>query len=285
MCRTISEKMRTIITQNCCFSMDISVYFNCLLLIGAYMLMVFVLGQWRKNNGIVDIFWGLGFVVITLFLLIDNPSGIAYSGWQSRHLVSLAVIIWGVRLATHIAIKNWGQPEDWRYVNFRNDWRKRGLPQWLGALLQVYLLQGLFMFVIALPIIHVHLTPENPGIITLVGALLWMFGFYFESVGDYQKQIFKQHPANKGKILTTGLWKYTRHPNYFGEAVMWWGIWLMTAQLAHPWLTLSGLLSPVILTWLLTKVSGVAMLERKYTENADYQEYIRQTPDFFPRFR
>ena len=251
-----------------------------------FMSIVFVIAQVLKNNSIVDIFWSLGFCLLAfVFEMNAEPylQGVRDVTTTST-IIHYLVFIWGFRLAFHILMKNWNQPEDWRYINFRKLWTKNNIPQWLGALLQVFLLQGFFMSIIALPMIHSnqYFTPISN--LTYVGIFLWLIGFIFEAIGDYQKNVFKKNPENKGKILTTGLWKYTRHPNYFGEALMWWSIWIISINFFHPIQTFISILSPITLTWLLTKVSGVPMLESKYKDNIVYQDYIKNTSAFFPKF-
>lgn len=266
--------------------MDLQIYFGPVVLVIAYMITVFLIAQLLRNNSIVDIFWGMGFVAIVFyFLLISWIASEKFSLLLTKNLINICVLIWGLRLSIHILLKNFGQPEDWRYINFRKLWSKHKIPHWVGALFQVFLLQGFFMLIIALPVIHTNRTNIQLNPFTFIGLAIWLVGFYFEAVGDYQKSVFKSKPENTGKILTTGLWKYTRHPNYFGESVMWWGIWIMSVHSAQPILSFVSILSPITLTWLLTSVSGVPMLESKYSKNEAYQQYVKNTPAFFPKFR
>lgn len=251
-----------------------------------FMCYVFILAQIFKNNSIVDIFWGLGFIAIITFFVFTSRSYIERQAvFLTKHLVNLCIIIWGFRLAVYIYTRNKGKGEDWRYINFRKLWRKHNIPQWLGAFLQVFMLQGFFMFIVALPVIHVNTAFSGINFLTILGFIIWVTGFVFEALGDYQMAQFKKNPANKGKTMRYGLWKFTRHPNYFGEMTMWWGIWLMSVNFFTPVQTMIGIISPLTITWLLTKVSGVPMLESKYKNDAEYQEYIRNTPSFFPKFR
>jgi steroid 5-alpha reductase family enzyme len=265
--------------------MNGQVYLQAAVVIFIFMCYVFFLAQLFKNNSIVDIFWGLGFVVLVTFFSFNSHSYIEnIVTFTTKDVINLFTVIWGFRLAIHIYIKNKGQAEDWRYVNFRKLWTKKNIPHWLGAFLQVFMLQGFFMFIVAMPIIHAnqYFTPVSN--LTYFGVFIWLIGFYFEAVGDYQKSQFKKNPANKEKILTTGLWKYTRHPNYFGETLMWWAIFIISINFFQPVNSLINLISPITLTWLLTKVSGVPMLESKYKGNEEYQQYIKNTPSFFPKF-
>lgn len=265
--------------------MDFYTYLKVFGVIILFMYGVFLLAQLKKNNSIVDIFWGIGFVVIVVYFLLTTNAYIeSQNVFLVKHVANFVVIIWGLRLASHIFVRNIGQPEDWRYINFRKLWTKHNIPHWLGALLHVFLLQGIFMFIIALPVIHINTSFLSISYLTFLGLTVWIAGFFFEAVGDYQLTVFKRDPSNKGKAMRSGLWKYTRHPNYFGEIMMWWGIWMMSVNFFAPVQTVIGLLSPVTITWLLIKVSGVPLLESKYKDNPEYQEYCKRTPAFFPKF-
>jgi len=151
---------------------------------------------------------------------------------------------------------------------------------YMRSFFQVFMLQGLFLFITVLPVIYIN-TYSSSGFHFLdgVGVLVWLTGFYFEGLGDYQLKQFKSNPANKGKIITTGLWRYTRHPNYFGEVVQWWGIFIMAVTLPGGWMTIIG---PLTITYLVRFVSGVPMLERKYAGNEEFNQYKRKTSVFFP---
>ncbi len=261
-------------------------YLSTIGIIFLFMCYVFILAQIFKNNSIVDIFWGLGFVVVIIYFTLNSNSYIERQAvLLTKHLVNLCVIIWGLRLAVYIYTRNKGKGEDWRYINFRKLWTKHNIPQWLGAFLQVFMLQGFFMFIVSLPVIHVNASFSGINFLTIVGLIIWIIGFVFEALGDYQLAAFKKNLQNKGKIMRYGLWKYTRHPNYFGEMTMWWGIWLMSVNFFTPVQTIISIISPLTITWLLTKVSGVPMLESKYKNDAEYMEYVKNTPSFFPKFR
>ncbi|TVR76570.1 MAG: DUF1295 domain-containing protein, partial [Chitinophagaceae bacterium] len=241
-------------------------------IIFVYMCLFFLLAQFLKDNSIVDIGWGIGFLITTSLLifmhqLISIP----------LLLLLLIISIWAVRLSTHIFVRNKGKGEDYRYAQWRKDWGK-----WIyiRGFLQVFMLQGFFMWVILFPVLTVIYSEISTfSFWHAAGLLIWITGFYFEAIGDYQLLKFKKNPDNKGKIMTTGLWKYTRHPNYFGECVMWWGIFIYSIPSGYLLLTI---ISPLVLTWLLLKVSGVAMLERKYKGNPAFEAYAKRTPAFFP---
>ncbi len=239
-----------------------------------YFFLFFLLAQFIRNNSIVDMGWGAGFVLVVLATLIIQG---AYM--ERNLLLFLLITIWGGRLTYYIVRRNWGKPEDFRYAKWRRKWGRWVVPR---AFFQVFMLQGFLMLVIGYPIILVNANPQ-PGLNLLdyLGLLVWLVGFYFESVGDKQMAEFKKEPANKGRIINVGLWKYSRHPNYFGEATMWWGIFLLSLSVPLGW---SAIISPLAITLLLLYVSGVPMLEKKYKDNPEFQEYAKVTSKFFPWF-
>ncbi len=244
------------------------------LIVFIYFLIFFLVAQVIRNNSIVDMGWGAGFVLLALITLITQGAYV-----ERNLLLVLLVTIWGGRLAYYIVRRNWGKPEDFRYAKWRREWGKWVVPR---AFFQVFMLQGVFMLIVGYPIILVNANPE-PGLkfFDYLGLVVWLIGFFFESVGDKQMAEFKKDPANKGKIIKSGLWKYTRHPNYFGEATMWWGIFLLSLSVPLGW---SGIISPLTITLLLLYVSGVPMLEKKYKDNPEFQEYAKVTSKFFPWF-
>lgn len=239
-----------------------------------YMNIVFAVALIMKDNSIVDIAWGLGFILVAAFTLFRQ------AGTTSLQiLVSLLVLLWGLRLAVHVFIRNKGRGEDWRYANWRREWGRWFV---VRSYLQIFLLQGLMLIIIAYPIMLINSTQtDSIGLLAVAGTLIWMVGFFFEAVGDFQLLRFKRNPENKGKLMTQGLWRYTRHPNYFGECAMWWGIFLAALSVPEGW---TALISPLLITFLLLRVSGVAMLEAKYKTKPDFQEYARRTNVFIPWF-
>ena len=242
-----------------------------MLMIFVYMSSVFLLALILKDNSIVDIFWGIGFILLTILSLWKSDSFDA-----KKIIVGMMILIWGLRLSIHIFLRNKGRGEDFRYANWRRTWKNFVL----RSFLQVFMLQGFFMLVIVWPVLHInHGSSVEFGMIDIFGILIFLTGFIFEVVGDFQMKAFKKDPANSGKIITTGLWKYTRHPNYFGEALLWWGIWLMAVPVIDGIYTI---LSPLVITWLLRYISGVPMLEKKYEGRADWEEYKARTPVFVP---
>lgn len=241
----------------------------------AYVTLIWVFSLIKHDAGIVDIFWGLGFVGIASGVYWFESVNIP------RQLVVLGLVwLWGLRLALHIMVRNWGKPEDWRYAKWRLE---NGTKWWWYSYFKVFLLQGGFMALIALPLVMVQFSPipDDWTDWDTAGLVLWGLGFFFEAVGDWQLLRFKRNDPHPNDVMNTGLWRYTRHPNYFGEAVLWWGFGCF-AVAAGAWWTL---MSPLVLTGLLLKVSGVAMLETGLkARRPAYAEYMAQTSAFFPWF-
>ena len=234
----------------------------------------FLVGTLIHNNSIVDIGWGIGFVLIAWLILLTDTTTIV-----TQWLITILVTLWGVRLFYHILKRNLGKPEDFRYQNFRKAWGKYVI---IRAFFQVYMLQGLLMFIIALPYILIaNVTTISKYYVVVIGIIIWLVGFYFEVIGDYQLKCFIKEPNNKGKILMTGLWKYTRHPNYFGEATMWWGLFIIAIASNVSWV---AIISPITITCLLLFVSGVPILEKSMSKKPGYEEYVRKTSIFIPWF-
>lgn len=226
-----------------------------------------------KDNSWVDIAWGLGFILITKIALL-------HSGIETypKTLVLLMITLWGCRLAFYIWLRKKSHPgEDKRYVVMREKWGKNA--RW-KSLLGIFWLQGLLMLVILIPTIWLMQSDvASLNLFGWVGVGVWLFGFLFESIGDSQLRKFKLNPVNKGKVMDQGLWRYTRHPNYFGEAILWWGIWIIVINCGAPLWTIIG---PVTITFLLLKVSGVSLLEKQYHGDPLYQAYQKRTSAFIP---
>lgn len=265
------------------------------ILIAIFMTFFFVYALYKKRNDIADVVWGIGFIVVawfnfyTLGFKIELFPGLYSEFRMQTFLVVLVVTIWGLRLATHIALRNADKPEDFRYKNWRDTWGKWFV---VRSFFQIYMLQGFLMLLISLPVIAVSIFGLSTiSWITILGFLIWLNGFVFEAGGDYQLSKFIKDPLNKGKIMTKGLWSLTRHPNYFGEVTQWWGVYLMSLPILFSTLEASlsvwiiSLIGPLTITFLILKVSGIPMLEKKYDGNVDFQEYKKQTNAFFPWFR
>ncbi len=240
-----------------------------------YMTLFFLIAHKIKNNGIADIAWGLGFVLVAVLNLF-----IADQITFRQYLVTALVTIWGLRLAGHIFLRNKGKPEDFRYRNMRERW---GSKAGIKSYTHVFLLQGLLLLLIAYPIIIVKQYERNVlTIFDLLGTGLWISGFLYEVIGDWQlKRFIKYEKSESNQILKTGLWRYTRHPNYFGESLVWWGIFFIVLSVPNGWW---AIFSPVLITFLLLKVSGVPLLEKKYQDNKEYQAYAKKTNKFIPWF-
>ena len=234
----------------------------------------FGLAVLRKRNDVADVAWGLGFILATVVAVLYKGVSLSWRGW----LMVLVVFVWGARLAIHIGMRHRKKGEDVRYRNWRKAWGKHAL---FFAYCQVFLLQGLLVLVIAFPVTWTVMAPVTPvNILDLLGMLLWLTGFLFEAISDYQLVAFKKLPENKGRIIQTGLWKYSRHPNYFGEVLLWWGVFCVALGTSGGWMTIIG---PLTITYLILFVSGIPMLEKTYQGNPEYDRYVLRTSCFFPK--
>lgn len=241
--------------------------------VGIYFAVFFLWGTATKNNSVVDIGWGFGFVLLA-WALIARAGQIGIHQWVMTGLIS----IWGLRLTYHIVKRNWGKPEDFRYANWRKEWGSWVIPR---AFIQVYMLQAFLMWLISLGLLSLpEQADQSWGWLASAGLLIWMIGFFFESVGDAQLRSFIKKPESKGHVMTQGLWKFTRHPNYFGEAVQWWGLFLIALQAGGGIFTI---LSPVTISCVLGFIS-IPLLEKKYMKRPEFQKYAARTPLFFPWF-
>ena len=227
-----------------------------------------------KNASIVDIVWGLGFVITSwvLALTIDGDS-------TRQILLAVMVGLWGLRLGGYLAKRNIGHGEDWRYKAMR---KKKGARFGLISLVTVFGLQGVLMWIVSLPVMFGN-SDATPGVgpLAVIGVMVWAVGLSFEAIGDWQLVQFKKDPNNAGKVMQTGLWSLTRHPNYFGDALLWWGIGIVGAETGSG---VIGFIGPVVMTVLLLRVSGVPMLERSLMKRREgYAEYAARTSSFIPR--
>lgn len=237
-----------------------------------FILIVYAYAQFINDNSIVDIAWGIGFIIAAAIALYESQLF-----FTQNLLINALTLIWGLRLALYIFVRHGKNGEDYRYKEMREGWGKNVA---LMGLLKVFLPQAILMFLIGFPILITNCFPHNGLHWTdIAGTIIWLVGFYFEAVSDMQMANYKKDPANKGKVMNHGLWNYTRHPNYFGEATMWWGIFLIAIPSGYWWISL---LSPIAITLIIIKVTGVELLEKKYANNPAYQEYIRKTSSFLP---
>lgn len=234
----------------------------------------FVVALRLGRHAVVDVTWGLGFAVVALVaFVLSAGTGDDLRRW----LLVVMTVVWGVRLGVHIGRRSRGGSEDPRYEAM---FERSGGNRNLVALRKVYLLQGLILWFVSLPVQVGMFAPGPVGVLTWVGVAVWAVGLFFEAVGDAQLDAFRRDPSNKGKVLDTGLWRYTRHPNYFGDACVWWGIFLVGAQ---AWPGVLTVLSPLVMTWLLANGSGKPLLEKGMSDRRPgYDEYVRRTSGFVP---
>ncbi len=239
-----------------------------------YFSLIFLLAIYLKNNAIADIVWGTGFVILLIFQALSMKV-ISFR----FYLIMTLILIWAIRLSLYIFLRSRKQTEDFRYANWRKEWGNNWI---LFSYLKVFLLQGFFLLIISAPILLFRFQETSKVYwLDYVGITVWLIGFIFESISDMQKNCFRKNPKNKGKFITSGLWKYSRHPNYFGESLMWWGIFLIAVHVQNGFY---AIISPMTITFLLVKVSGIPMLEKKYQNNLDYQKYKNKTSAFIPWF-
>jgi steroid 5-alpha reductase family enzyme len=254
----------------------LTLFLQACLLVLVLVTLLWVLSVIIKNVSIVDLFWGFGFVVVNAFFVFASGE------LNARKILMLVLVsVWGLRLSIYLAWRNLGKGEDFRYQEFR---RKYGPERyWWISYFQTFLLQGVLMMIISLPLLAISsgAGSNTLGAIDFIGILVWLTGFTFEAGGDLQLAMFKRNPKNKGQVLDTGFWKYTRHPNYFGDSAVWWAYALFSIAAGGYW----QIIGSVIMTLLIIKVSGVALLEKTLTvAKPQYQDYIRKTSAFLPWF-
>jgi steroid 5-alpha reductase family enzyme len=242
-----------------------------------YVTLIWLLSLVMGRVGIIDAFWGPGFILITALCCWLTRS----EGWNRAETWLLVMVaVWGARLGVHLSIRVFGDPhEDRRYAAMR---KKYDPHFWLKSLGIVFLLQGLIMWFVALPVVATFAVDRGSVrlAVAVSGIIFWGIGFFFESVGDFQLARFRANPLNKGLVLNSGLWALTRHPNYFGDFAVWWGLWLFSVACGAPLWTI---VSPAVMSLFLMKVSGVTLLEQDIAERRPgYTEYVRSTNAFFP---
>lgn len=251
------------------------VYIYAALLVFVYFNLFYLLSILVHDYSIVDVGWGLGFVVVSIFTLV-----LSVQVSLPQIVVSVLIIIWGARLSAYIFIRNHNKPEDFRYREMRENWGKTA---WIQSYLKVFMLQGAIMWLMSLPLLYLSTSEANSiGFFSAIFALIAVAGIGYEAIADYQLYQFKSNPDNKGLIFTLGVWKYSRHPNYFGEIIFWWGLCLFVLAQTH---SLISLVSAAIITLLLFYVSGVPLLENKRKDDDVYMEYVKRTNCIFPRIK
>lgn len=234
-----------------------------------YMTCWYAAALYMRDNSIVDIAWGGAFIIATWTALIGFGP-ITYKGI----LVALLVTVWGFRLSGHIYARYTGT-EDPRYAQWRRQWTYVKL----RSFLQVFMLQGIISVIVASPAIYIASQPAQLHWFDLVGIAVWSIGMVFEVVADWQLQRFIETDYEPGAIMTSGLWRYSRHPNYFGESLIWWGMWLLSVSLPYGWIYV---ISPILITYLILYVSGIPMNEAQFADNPEYQKYKKETSAFIP---
>ncbi|MGD8783441.1 MAG: DUF1295 domain-containing protein [Thioalkalispiraceae bacterium] len=251
------------------------IYFDALGVILVLAVLTWLLSLYLKDVSIVDSAWSLMFLAAAIVYLVGSGN------IEIKNTILIALVtIWALRLSAHLTWRNWGEPEDRRY----QDIRKKYSPNFaVKSLFIIFVFQAVLAWIITLPLLAAFTRPlagsELASLAFILGVGLWVIGMLFESVGDWQLARFKNDEANKGKVMDQGLWRYTRHPNYFGECLIWWGFYMMALATGAWW----SIIGPVIITWLLLKFSGVVMLEESITERRPaYREYIKKTNAFIP---
>jgi steroid 5-alpha reductase family enzyme len=246
------------------------------LVVLAAMAILWIVSLILRDSSIIDIFWGASFVLSNWIYFFLAPGGFPARKW----LISVIVTLWGLRLSLYILWRNAGKGEDFRYRKWREE---AGGKWWWQSLFKVFLVQGVLSWIISAPLLAAHAgaSPARLTFLDYAAILVWGVGFFFEAAGDWQMARFKANPDNKGKVLDRGVWRYTRHPNYFGDATQWWAYYLVAATAGGYW----TVFSPLLMTVLLLRVSGVALLEKSLTEaKPAYKEYIETTSAFIPWF-
>jgi len=243
------------------------------------LILVTLLWVWSvfiKNVSIVDIFWGLGFVIVNAFYVFMSGE------LNTRKILILGLVsIWGLRLAIYLAYRNIGKGEDFRYQEFRRNYGPKRY--WWFSFFQTFLLQGALIMIVSLPLLGINSSTSSGDlkILDYIGIIVWLIGFTFEAAGDFQLARFKRAIGNKGKVLNTGFWKYTRHPNYFGDSAVWWAYAIFSISAGSYW----QIIGSIVMTLLIIKISGVALLEKTLNDTKPkYREYIKKTNSFFPWF-
>ncbi|MGZ4546097.1 MAG: DUF1295 domain-containing protein [Blastococcus sp.] len=252
-----------------------------LVLVWATLTVTWAVGVRTRRHAVVDVVWGAGFAlvaVVSLLLARAQDDGNAARGV----LVAVLTAMWGLRLSAHIARRNRGKGEDPRYAEIQQ--RAPGSPA-AHMYRRVYLTQTAALWFVSLP---VQVAMYQPGplwsgwsaVVTVLGVLVWAVGLFFEAVGDWQLARFTADPANRGRVNDRGLWRYTRHPNYFGDACVWWGLFLLAAS---DWSGLVFVLSPALMTWTLAKGTGAPLTEKRMASSRQgYADYVRRTNGFWP---
>jgi len=254
----------------------ITLFSQAALIILVLVTLLWIWSVFIKNVSIVDIFWGFGFVVVNAFYVFNSGE------LNARKILILTLVsIWGFRLAMYLAYRNIGKGEDFRYQEFRRNYGPRRY--WWFSFFQTFLLQGGLIMIISLPLLGISSSASSGdlNVLDYLGIVVWLIGFIFEAGGDFQLMRFKKNIENKDKVLNTGFWKYTRHPNYFGDSAVWWAYAIFSIAAGSYW----QIIGSIIMTLLIIKISGVSLLEKTLKNTKpQYSDYIEKTNSFFPWF-
>lgn len=244
-----------------------------ILTILVYFSIWFVINTSLKNAGLIDVAWGLGFVVLAVSQYITYPSNLGL-------ILVMMVTIWGLRLSWHIGKRNINKPEDHRYQKFRDDWGKYYL---VRAIFQIYILQALLMLVVSMTFLDGLKLSELKSIAgIIIGIFIYLIGLGFEVISDHQMEKFKKDLRNKGQLMSSGLWSLSRHPNYFGEATLWFGIAITSLSMGS---NLSALIGAFTIFYLVRFLSGTPLMEKRIKEYKEFKSYEKEVPIFFPRLK
>lgn len=252
---------------------DFSLYIQAFVPVLMVALLTWLISLYRHDVSVIDSAWSLMFLAAGIFLVSEvKPDDVR------SQLIIVLVVVWSMRLFIHLTVRNWGEPEDRRYVEIR----ERYSPNFaLKSLFIIFIFQAILAWIILLPLVPALTQHTAFSVLDWLGVLLWVVGFLVEAVADWQLRQFKSNPHQAGQVMDQGLWHYSRHPNYFGECLIWWGFFCFAASVGA-WITIIG---PLLMTWLLLKFSGVVMLEATIVQRRPaYAEYIQKTPAFFPGF-
>lgn len=247
---------------------------HAIIIVFFYMMILVSGALFYKQDSVIDKGWGLGFITLALYSLFTTNL------YYPRHiLVTLLVCLWGLRISIHMMVRHWKRHQGSHSIMWSKHKKRKSF---IYRFICIVGLHGIIMLLIAQPILLINGSFEDHiTILDMIGTTLWIIGFFFEFIGDYQLLVFLHNSENEGHILQTGLWRYSRHPNYFGESLQWWGIFLIALSVPHGW---TAIMSPATITYLLLYVSGVPMVEQSFELDPEYQRYRKRTSSFIPWF-
>ncbi len=263
--------------------MIIPILWSLLAVFGLFFIFYFI-GLYQKSFNTVDIAYGAGFILAAIVSWIASGSNFLL---ERKILITGLVILWGIRIAVFLTLRKFGKDEetgeDRRFKIYRDEW---GKSIWWRGFLQIYLSQVILVILIGLPVLVVTANTSNARplwVLDYIGIGIWSIGFFFEFFADLQMHLFKKKSENKGKVMTKGLWKYTRHPNYFGEITMWFGLFFIALYEFKAW-NFASIIGPIIIALLLIYVTGLPLAEKRFEDNKEYQNYKQKTKALIPWF-